>query len=87
MYSDTARMPSSPYLRHRQLGLKKTSDISERVSVHSVGEDVGNGVGDKEIVGSKEIVGDIVGIGEGTGEGTGEGAGEGAKEGGGRLFA
>ena len=36
MYSDTARMPSSPYLRHRQLGLKKTSDISERVSMHSV---------------------------------------------------
>ena len=36
MYSDTARMPSSPYLRHRQLGQKKTSDISERVSVHAV---------------------------------------------------
>ena len=36
MYSDTARRPSSPYSRHRQFGLKKTSDISERVSVHSV---------------------------------------------------
>ena len=36
MYSDTARRPSSPYSRHRQFALKKTSDISERVSVHSV---------------------------------------------------
>ena len=36
MYSDTASKPSSPNFVHRQFALKKTSDISERVSVHSV---------------------------------------------------
>ena len=36
MYSDTASKPSSPNFVHRQFALKKTSDISERFSVHSV---------------------------------------------------
>ena len=36
MYSDTASKPSSPNFVHRQFALKKTSDISGRVSVHSV---------------------------------------------------
>ena len=68
MYSDTASKPSSPNVVQRQFALKKTSDISERVSVHEdvgngVGGEVGNGVGDNEIVG----IGDIVGIGEGGG--------------------
>ena len=36
MYSDTARRPSSPNFVHRQFALKKTSDISGRVSVQSV---------------------------------------------------
>ena len=36
MYSDTASKPSSPNVMRRQFALEKTSDISGRVSVHSV---------------------------------------------------